>query len=146
MSSHSESESYLKTLGSRVRPIARAAHASLVKTGCSSYVKTIYIGYTIGGEMVAAMYAHLDRVEVALALAEDAVDPLLEDASHLTWRTLPVAAVLRSRADIEEFGILASEAAARVQNREHDVERTNEFFARSPRRVWGRSGQIPRGD
>lgn len=145
MSSHSEAEFYLKTLGSAVRPTARAAHASLVKTGCSSYVKTIYIGYAIGGEMVAALYAHPDRVEVALALAEDADNRLLEDASHLTWRTLPVAAVLRSRSDIEEFGLLVGEAVARVENRQHDVKRTNEFFARLPRRVGGRSGETPRG-
>jgi hypothetical protein len=87
--------------------------------------------------MVAAMYAHPDRVEVALALAEDADSALLVDASHLTWRTLPLAAVLRSEADIRKFGSLVAEAVARVENEEHDVERSNEFFARRYQEVYG---------
>ncbi len=133
MSDHASAEGYIESLGPAVKLVARAAHACFVGRGCASYVKTIYVGYTIGSEMVAAMYAHPDRVEVALALAEDADSALLVDASHLTWRTLPLAAVLRSEADIRKFGSLVAEAVARVENEEHDVERSNEFFARRAR-------------
>jgi hypothetical protein len=105
-----------------------------------SYVKTIYIGYDIGGEMVAALYAHADHVEVALALPEDAEGELLVDASHLTWRTLPVAAILKSEADVEQFSKLVSEAVERVADQTHDVKRDNDFFIRSRReRRLGRS-------
>ncbi|MCX6539976.1 MAG: hypothetical protein NTX77_00005, partial [Actinobacteria bacterium] len=36
-------------------------------------------------------------------LPEDAEGDLLVDASHLTWRTLPVAAIVRSSGSIDDF-------------------------------------------
>jgi hypothetical protein len=116
-----------------MRALATSAHEIFVEHGCTSYVKTIYVGYDIGGEMVAALYAHADHVEVALALPEDADGDLLVDASHLTWRTLPVAAILNSDADVEQFSRLVSEAVARVSAQTHDVKRDNDFFIRSRR-------------
>jgi len=83
--------------------------------------------------MVAALYGHADHVEVALALPEDADGDLLVDASHLTWRTLPVAAILNSETDVEQFSKLVSEAVARVSAQTHDVRRDNDFFIRSRR-------------
>lgn len=133
MASHSDAECYLSDMGSRMRPVAAAAHEVFVGHECESYVKTIYIGYDIRGEMVAALYAHPDHVEVALALPEDADADLLVDAGHRTWRTLPVAAILRSGDDLEAFSTLVSEAAIRVSEQTHDVKRDNDFFIRSRR-------------
>lgn len=116
-----------------MRQLATATHEALVDLGCSSYVKTIYIGYDLDGEMVAALYAHSDHVEVALALPEDAVGALLVDAAHLTWRTLPVAAVLRRKADLAAFKTLAAQACDRVRTSSHEVMRDNDFFIRRRR-------------
>jgi hypothetical protein len=121
---------YLEQVSAQVRAVATAAHQTLVDEGCTSYVKTIYIGYEIGREMVAALYAYEDHVEVALALPEDQKGALLIDASHLTWRTLPVAANLKSEGDLEAFVQLAKLACDRVRTQQHDVMRDNEYFAR----------------
>jgi hypothetical protein len=94
-------------------------------------VKTIYIGYDIDGEMVAALYGHIDHVEVALALPEDAEGDLLIDAKHLTWRTLPVAAIVRNKTDIVAFMQLALTAVEGVRTSSHTVNRDNEFFIKS---------------
>jgi hypothetical protein len=116
-----------------MRQLAMATHEALVALGCSSYVKTIYIGYDLEGEMVAALYAHGDHVEVALALSEAAEGELLVDADHLTWRTLPVAAVLRRKADLGPFKALAAQACDRVRTSSHEVMRDNDFFIRRRR-------------
>ena len=62
MGSHAEANTYLNDLNLTVKPLAVAAHEAFVAEGCSSYVKTIYIGYDIGGEMVAAL-----RIAVAIS-------------------------------------------------------------------------------
>ena len=133
MSTHQEAERYLSDLGNGVQALATEAHNRLASLGCDSYVKTIYIGYDINGEMTAALYAHADHLEVALALPEDAEGSLLVDASHLTWRTLPVAAIVRSREELDEFESLVQTAIERVRNQAHDVNRDNDFFIRSRR-------------
>jgi hypothetical protein len=93
----------------------------------------IYIGYDIDGEMVAALYGHIDHVEIALALPEDAEGDLLIDASHLTWRTLPVAALVRNMDDLAPFKQLALDAVGRVRTASHTVNRDNDFFTKSKR-------------
>lgn len=118
-----------------MRGLAQAAHALIVSEGCSSYVKTIYVGYEIDGEMVAALYGRADHLEIALALPEDVDGALLVDASHLTWRTLPVAAIVRNQDELEAFGALASEACRRVRERSHSVHRDNDFFIARRKRV-----------
>lgn len=128
---HSEAEKYLAELPLDMRQIARKVHDVMIGLGCTSYVKTIYIGYDLEGEMVAASYGHADHVEVALALAEDEEGSLLVDASHLTWKTLPVAAILRSTDEVEDFRPLAGRACSRVREQTHDVNRDNDFFIRS---------------
>lgn len=133
MGSHADANDYVSALSAPIRSLTAAAHEVFVSQGCTSYVKTIYIGYDFGGEMVAALYAHAEHIEVALALPEDAEGELLIDASHLTWRTLPVAAILNSDDDISEFTELVSEAAARVKAQTHDVKRDNDFFIKSRR-------------
>jgi hypothetical protein len=131
--SNAEAQAYLAGLGGEVRLLAEAVHRVFVTLGCESYVKTIYIGYEIDGEMVAAAYSHADHVEVALALPEDVEGDLLVDATHLTWRTLPVAALVRRTDDLPVFESLATDACDRVRSRAHDIHRDNEFFVKSAR-------------
>jgi len=133
MATTDEATAYLDQLNNRVRPLADKAHQALLDLGCASYVKTIYIGYDIEGEMVAALYAHADHLEIALALPEDQKGSLLIDASHLTWRTLPVAALVKGEGDLEQFNFLASLACQRIVDREHDVMRDNEYFVNRKR-------------
>ena len=138
MSSDGDAQAYLAEMGKRVRPLATDLHEALLSLGCVSYVKTIYIGYDIDGEMVAALYGHSDHVEIALALPEDAEGELLIDASHLTWRTLPVAAIVRTKDELDQFISLAGAAVERVRTASHTVLRDNDFFARSRRERRGR--------
>ena len=123
-----DSNTYLEEIEPPLRGLAASAHDCLIKLGCQSYVKTIYIGYDLDGEMVAALYARNDFVEIALALPEEAVNPILVDASHLTWRTLPVAAVIRTTDDLPSFTELAVESVNRIKTASHDVLRDNDFF------------------
>lgn len=126
--SHSEAEEYLSGLNKKVAKIAGELHKILIDEGCSSYVKTIYIGYDFNGEMIAALYAHAEYVEVALALPESFESPILIDGTHLTWRTLPVAAVVRSKEDIRLFKSLAQNACGGVKMGHHKVNRDSLFF------------------
>ena len=130
---HSDAEAYVAGINNKIRKIASEAHQILIDSGCSSYVKTIYIGYDFNGEMVAALYGHSDYVEVAVALSEIHESSILIDASHLTWRTLPVAAVLKSKADLKMFAPLVKEACAGVLSGGHTVLRDNEFFTNAKR-------------
>lgn len=99
--------------------------------GGASYIKTIYLGFQIDGQMVAAAYPDPHRLEVALALPEEHEAPGLIDATHLTWRTMPVAYQLSEVARIPELLALAREAAERVRSGDHHVELPTERFIRS---------------
>ena len=127
----SEALDYLARLGKQATALGEMLDRRLVDEGCASYVKTIYIGYEIGGEMVAALYGHQSYIELALALAEDDNAPGLKDASHLTWRTLPVAVELRSEADLAAARDLIQRACERVRSGVHGVRRDNDHFARA---------------
>ena len=128
-----DAHDYLRAMNKHMRPIASELHNLLTNLGCVSYVKTIYIGYDIDGEMVAALYGHVDHIEIALALPENSDEDLLVEASHLTWRTLPVAAIVRTTQEISQFSRLALTAVERIQTSSHSVNRDNDFFARSKR-------------
>ncbi len=130
---HSDAETYLAGLNKKIRELATQAHRQLIDQGCTSYVKTIYIGYDFNGEMVAALYGHVDYVEVAMALSENCDSPILIDASHLTWRTLPVAAVIKSKNDLKSFSTLVKAACEGVLNGSHTVLRDNDFFVKAKR-------------
>lgn len=123
----------LGTLNPVLQPLGIELHLRLLEASCTSYVKTIYIGYDLDGVMVAAVYPHPDRVEIALALPDDYASNLLIDATHLTWKTLPVAAVVRSADDMKEVLGLVSEACHRIATGSHDVERPNDYFVKSRR-------------
>ena len=124
---------YFSQWGANVTPLGMPLHVALLAQGCDSYVKTIYIGYEISGEMVAALYAHAAHIELALAVAEDHPNMVLKDASHLTWRTLPLALEIRSTDDLILAGELIEEACLRIRGGSHDVERDNDYFVRSRR-------------
>ena len=138
MAIDAEAQTYLADLNKRVKPLATGLHEALLDLGCVSYVKTIYIGYDIDGEMVAALYGHSDHVEIALALPEDAEGDLLIDARHLTWRTLPVAAIVRNTPDLVAFKQLALIAVEGVRNSSHTVNRDNDYFIKTRRERRGR--------
>jgi hypothetical protein len=133
-----EAQQYIAELNKTSAALCTQVHEMFLASGCSSYVKTIYIGYDIGGEMVAALYGHADHVEVALALAEDHPSSQLIDASHLTWKTLPVAAIGHDAAEVEKMAGLVVEACDRVRSGLHTVNRDNEFFMKSKRERRGR--------
>jgi len=91
-------------------------------------VKTIYISYMVGDQMVAAVYPHSREIEIALALPEDHPSALLRDATHLTWRTLPVSVVVTNPDEAHAALPLVREAVERVSSGIHDVHRDNEHF------------------
>ena len=140
---HSDAEAYLAILNKKVGELASQAHRQLIDQGCTSYVKTIYIGYDFNGEMVAALYSHVDYVEVAIALPENFDSPILIDASHLTWRTLPVAAVIKGKSDLASFSGLVKAACEGVLNGSHTVLRDNDFFFKAKREKRER-GVVPK--
>jgi len=139
-----DAQTYLSRMSKKMKPLAEVLHASLISLGCVSYVKTIYIGYDIDGEMVAALYRRSNHVEIALALPEDAKGELLVDARHLTWRTLPVAAIVRSLREVPDFEILAKAATERIKTATHNVNRDNDFFSKTRREREGPGFSIKR--
>lgn len=118
-----------------------AINDSLSSKGCDAYVKTIYVGYTFAGAMVAAVYPTLAVTELALALPEDFEGADLVDATHLTWPTMPVALRIAEESQLSRAVELAERAADRVANGQHDVARPPDFFSARERVRWGRSGQ-----
>ena len=133
-----EARQYIADLNKTSAALCSQVHEMFLAAGCSSYVKTIYIGYDIDDEMVAALYGHADHVEVALALAEDHPSSQLIDASHLTWKTLPVAAIGHDAAEVEKMAGLVVEACDRVRAGLHTVNRDNDFFMKAKRERRGR--------
>ena len=125
----SDAQIYLRDANKKVSALATNLHKLFLKHGCVSYVKTIYIGYDIDGVMVAALYCHENRVELAIALEENHRSKLLIDATHLTWRTMPVAVVIQSKDDLSEAAELIIEATDRVKAGQNTVSRSSEFFA-----------------
>lgn len=131
----SSTAEFIRSLNTTVRPLVEALDRDITRLGCESYVKTIYVGYAIGGAMVAAVYPHQDHADVALALREDHDDPRLFDASHLKWRTLPLAARVSSAEEAGSLSSLLIEAASAVQAGSHTVDRSVEYFTKLPRRT-----------
>ena len=112
-----------------VAGILRRVYTLLVDDlGCSAYVKTIYVGFTLDGAMVAAAYPRSETVEVALAMEEGHESVLLKDASHLTWPTLPLFVTIETDALTSEIEELLRQAHRRVKEQEHKVDRPPAFF------------------
>jgi hypothetical protein len=124
--------------GSVATRAVSAIESVLGGSGCDSYVKTIYIGYQLNGEMVAAVYPG-KTTQVALALPEDFEGPDLIDATHLTWPTMPLAFLVTSDDHIPRAVGLVEQALDRVRAGLHDVVRPPEFFSNR-----GTSGGPPR--
>jgi hypothetical protein len=132
-----------------LRAVAWKIDREMIRLGCEAYVKTIYVGYEIGGAMVAALYPHPDHLEIALALDEGFEHSLLEAADHLSWRTLPVSALITEPRNFSEVAPLLHLAVERVVSGSHAVSRDNEFFkmrrgSKRGRMASGRSPKMPK--
>lgn len=132
-----DAELFIAEASERVRPLLARIHALFMAAGCDSYVKTIYIGYEVRGKLVAASYGHAHNVEVALALPEDHIAEQLKDATHLTWRTMPVLVEIKNRRDLVLAEPLFSEAVERVVSGAHDVVLPIERFMGRDKRLSG---------
>lgn len=64
-------------------------------------------------------------------LKKHAQHHVLQYPLYLTWRTLALALEIRSTEDLVLAGELIEEACARIRGGSHDVERDNDYFARS---------------
>jgi hypothetical protein len=136
----------LMSLGGAANSVLQRVDDLLKALGCVAYVKTIYIGYKVGGQMVAAVYPHPGRVEIALALPEDHPSALLKDGTHLTWRSLPVSLDLRSDEDLERANGLVREAYDRVATGRHTTELPiDRFKSRARRGAFGSPLDRPGG-
>jgi hypothetical protein len=119
---------YINKLSEPGRGICLWLDTILESQGCVSYVKTIYIGYEIDGEMVAAVYGHGNKVEIAMALPENHASSLLQDATHLKWRTLPLSVVVDLSIDQNAIEGLVNESCNRVATKTHRVDRDSDYF------------------
>lgn len=104
------------------------------KHGCHPDVKTIYISFTFEQAMVASAHIGTEDIELALALPEDHPSNLMEDALHLTWRTLPVLLRVNRHSTGKDVLELVEEAVERVKSGRHAVNRPPEFFANRKRK------------
>ena len=128
-----EIEHFLIGVNPGIRKLLKHLKDIFEKQTCSSYVKTIYMGFDIDKEMVAAVYPHSNYIDIALALEEDHPDSALKDASHLTWRTLPVSLEVSTLNEIDQNIGLLHEACKRVQDGMANKPRDNEFFRKARR-------------
>lgn len=121
----------VKTLRKVLREAFEVVNAALEDCGAAAAhdVKTIYISYMVEEQMVAAIYPRSQEIEIALALPEDHPSSLLRDATHLTWRTLPVSTVVVDSEGARSILGLIEEASLRVASGTHHVHRDNEHFA-----------------
>jgi len=140
-----ESERLFGTCSKRVREAMDPIVRSLLAGGCRDHVKTIYVGFALDEEMVAAAYPHPGSCDIALALPEDHPSELLEDATHLTWRTMPVLLTVDSSASGKAAMPLVLEALERVATGTHDVERPPEYFKGRVERSWRLYGPLSAG-
>lgn len=116
--------------------------SALIGAGCHAHVKTIYVGFTLGDEMVAAAYPHSDHCELALSLPLDYEGDGVIDVTHLTWRTLPVGVDITSVTSAETALPAVLEAANRVAGGTHDVDRPPEYFKERNSRTWRMYGPL----
>lgn len=125
----SEADAFINSIErAPLRTLAREIHGHLMKESIVNYVKTIYIGYEFQGEMFAALYRNTNAIEVALPLPEDESGPLIMDASHLTWRTLPLMVHITRTSQLPEAFKIIDRSYTRLVSGSHTVHRTNEYF------------------
>jgi hypothetical protein len=118
----------VQSLSPKLLDVAEGIDDLFISSGCRSYVKTIYVGYQFGEEMVGALYPYADHLELALALEVETTSRLLVDATHLTWKTMPVAAVLTNVNEMPEASKLVANAVARIKSGSHSVFRDSAYF------------------
>ena len=126
-----EAEDLARNLPAHMKRTLDYVYKMLVeKYECFPDVKTINLTFTRGEDLVASAHIGSNYLELALALPEDHPSPLLEDASHLTWRTLPVMVDITKKTNPKQVLHLTKEAAERIVNGEHDINRSIEYFAK----------------
>jgi hypothetical protein len=135
----SDLDRFMAQSGAVARRLLNALTREFQRLGCDAYVKTIYIGWQVEGRLVAAVYPHSSRVEIAIALPEDHHSPLLKDATHLTWRSLPVALDVSQGDDVRPVIALIEEAVTRVRSGQHDTDLPVERFMGRQRRIADRT-------
>lgn len=114
------------------RELLRAVFDTLSSLGAEAYVKTIYLGFEVNGAVMAAAYPSAQGVDVALALPEGHPSACLADATHLTWRSMPVMIELRKKETYVSAEPLLKEAFERVASGLHDTQLpTEQFMGRS---------------
>ncbi len=124
-----EAQALGQGLSAALKAAYRRSYDVLVNDlGCDVYVKTIYVGFSIDGAMVSALYPRSDCLEIALALPEDIEGTEFKDATHLTWPTMPVCIEVRTRDDERMAAAHLRVAASNVRAGAHDVRRPNEHF------------------
>jgi len=125
----SEAQLFIAGIEKRsLRNLAHKLHEYLIRESVIDYVKTIYIGYEFQGEMFAALYRNVSAIEIALPLPENESGPLIMDASHLTWRTLPLMIHVTQPSQLKDAFTIIDRAFDRLKDGSHLVNRTNEFF------------------
>ena len=132
------SDAFIANAPNRVRALLRSIDLAFTAYGCTSYAKTIYLGFELNQEMIAAAYPLTESVDLALALPEDHPSPLLKDATHLTWKTMPVLLRLDPNDELGAVEPLLREAFDGVAQGRHAVNRPNEHFAARRRSLQGR--------
>lgn len=110
-------------------PVFSRLYALFEEEDCAAYVKTHYVGFSLPEGSVAAAHPHEgSEIELALALPENHTSKLLHDASHLKWRSLPLAVTIRDDATFESAVPLIYEAISRMRHGSHDVQLDNARF------------------
>lgn len=109
------------------------------------HVKTIYVGFSIGRDIVAAIYPRGDvEFEMALALPEDHDSEVTYPAGHLKWRTLPVAVMIDGKTDVRKIQPLIKEAVGRISSGEHGVRLSDDKFPTASQ--WNQGSSLPKKD
>ena len=119
---------------SSLRPVWEALDDELIRVGLHRDVKTIYVSYTDEDRnLVAAVHPDpaTKTIEVALSLPKDFESSLTYDATHLKWRTLPVAVRLKSLGDLTRM--VHTLLADAIVHAPQSVARPSEEFARHRR-------------
>jgi hypothetical protein len=84
-------ERLFKGVRATMLPAFAVVYNELVEgLGCTPRVQTIYVGFSRGDKMLAAIHPSRDRFEIALP-SGPTIDPIAYPAPHLKWPMLPRA-------------------------------------------------------
>jgi hypothetical protein len=116
-------------------PVWERVDDFLTECGLSPDVKTIYVSYTDEDRnLVAAVHPDPTSrtIEIALSIPGDNESDLTYDATHLKWRTLPLA--IRLGPDDQVTDEVQALLEAAISNAPSSVPRPSEDFEKISRR------------